>query len=343
MTSYHELSEATNVLESPTSTSLYSRVDDIYDQLRTMRYQEQTTYKCVDYIGLQRHTDIQTRLTSVSFESRNSLTKTEEVSEIWREKICEWSYEVVDHFDMSREVVAVSLNLLDRFLAKVTCKKKEFQLAAMAALNIAIKLLERRPLKLKTFVELSRGSFTIENLISYERYVLQVLSWHVHTPTSLSFAQNFMYLLPPSISESTRNDITDFTQFLLELSVCDYSLVPCPPSFLAFAAMLNAIDDVGSDRFSPCEQAIFSKNLSLIGLEFSSEVSKVKERLRQIYRDSAGFGSEQFASREVNSPVCVSEVGQGESETSVHATAHSKNTSSERQSRKARKTNLSCT
>ena len=34
----------------------------------------------------------------------------------WRRKICQWSFRVIDHFRLDREIVSVGMNLLDRFL-----------------------------------------------------------------------------------------------------------------------------------------------------------------------------------------------------------------------------------
>ncbi len=79
----------------------------------------------------------------------------------WRTKICQWSFKVIDHFGMDREVVSVAINLLDRFLLKcdrtshsdessVFCScsccggqgvdSRTFQLAAMTSLYVAFKV-----------------------------------------------------------------------------------------------------------------------------------------------------------------------------------------------------------
>ena len=38
------------------------------------------------------------------------------VDEICRQKMCEWSYRVIDHFNGRREIVAIAQNFVDRFL-----------------------------------------------------------------------------------------------------------------------------------------------------------------------------------------------------------------------------------
>ena len=92
---------------------------------------------------------------------------------MWREKICEWSYQVIDHFDFSREVVSVSIHYLDRFLATRTVNKKVFQLAAMTCLFLAIKLHEPGKLSMASMIELSRGYFMVEQMATMEMSILR--------------------------------------------------------------------------------------------------------------------------------------------------------------------------
>ncbi|GMH59942.1 hypothetical protein TrRE_jg2853, partial [Triparma retinervis] len=50
-------------------------------------------------------------------------------TEKWRTKIVDWMYQVVDHYEYSREIVAVSMSMLDRFCMRSTnLSKKSYQL-----------------------------------------------------------------------------------------------------------------------------------------------------------------------------------------------------------------------
>lgn len=113
----------------------------------------------------------------------------------WRKKICEWSFKVIDHFKIDREIVSVAMNILDRYVAKETshlqrnsmdiCEgeictdsvdSRVFQLAAMTSLYLAIKLCDNdecqysssRNLRLNYFVELSRGQFSADDITEME-------------------------------------------------------------------------------------------------------------------------------------------------------------------------------
>ena len=60
-----------------------------------------------------------------------------EVDAVCREKMCEWSYRVCDHFHVPRDMVAISFSYLDRFLDRCQCDRTTFKLAAMTTLYMA--------------------------------------------------------------------------------------------------------------------------------------------------------------------------------------------------------------
>lgn len=45
----------------------------------------------------------------------------------WREKICQWSYNVVDHYKLPREIVSISINYFDRFMATLSTPEESSQ------------------------------------------------------------------------------------------------------------------------------------------------------------------------------------------------------------------------
>lgn len=55
----------------------------------------------------------------------------------WREKIIEWKYQVVDRFDLSREIVSISTFYLDQYLAMHSVDDELFQLVAMSSIYLA--------------------------------------------------------------------------------------------------------------------------------------------------------------------------------------------------------------
>jgi Cyclin, N-terminal domain len=188
----------------------------------------------------------------------------ERVNEGWRRKICEWSYEVVDHFNFEREVVSVALRYLDLVVSIKTeasgnaILRRDFQLIAVTSLYVAIKLHgesdategPRRKLKISAFVELSRGLFQVETLEAEERIILAALKWHVNPPTTVRFVATYLRLLPQwsnydrtPVHSNVSQSIFELSRYLTELSVCVSAFTfRFNSSCIAYAALLAAMD-----------------------------------------------------------------------------------------------------
>ena len=50
--------------------------------------------------------------------TESAVSSSHKMNEHWREKICEWKYNVVDCFNLDREVVSISMFFLDKYLEK---------------------------------------------------------------------------------------------------------------------------------------------------------------------------------------------------------------------------------
>mmetsp|Transcript_9376 Transcript_9376/g.13960 ORF Transcript_9376/g.13960 Transcript_9376/m.13960 type:complete len:252 (-) Transcript_9376:12-767(-) len=233
--------------------SLKATKADLDDRFAAIRHQESVIYICQDYLssefqakqaaedtnnnGLCQFTSGLGTGSSVSSSTRTG------INECWREKICEWSYQVIDHFDFNREIVSISLSYLDRYLSTRPVNRKTFQLAAMTSLYLAIKLYEPSNLMMSSFIELSRGYFSTEHIVAMEEAILRALSWHVHPPTALTAVKHFMLLLPEDACHmSIFHEIKELSRFLTELSVCDYFFVKQKATTIGLAALLSSIE-----------------------------------------------------------------------------------------------------
>lgn len=157
---------------------------DLIDRLNTLLKQDQQNYQCEDYLDpafqqrLLEASDLATDhldnlVTPVSTSSTASSQSSSTINESWREKICEWSYSVADHFDFSREVVSISISFLDRYLSVRPVDKRLFQLAAMTTLYMTIKIYERGTLSMASMIDLSRGFFMVEHMRAMELSIFE--------------------------------------------------------------------------------------------------------------------------------------------------------------------------
>jgi Cyclin, N-terminal domain len=231
---------------------------DIFaENLQAMLRQERSgKYVCMDYLSVAAWQDRNTYqvIKKPKFEvvSRHNGSTSPTFSsllidEFCREQIVEWSFRVVDYFRIDREVVAVSMSFLDRFLSTCRCDRTSFKLAATTTLHLAVKLLY--PCKLADLgilSDLSRGEFDMKDVCAMESHILQKLSWNLHPPTSVAFSSIFLDYFFASrvvtISGTDLVDIYDVSSFFSELAVCDYMFALMPSSTIALAAILNALE-----------------------------------------------------------------------------------------------------
>jgi hypothetical protein len=220
-------------------------------------------------------------------------------NEMTRERICEWLYHVIDHFNYDREIVAITLNYFDRYLSNKDADEclRNFntnlvpQCVAIAALNIVLKVNFSRVDHLPLLLEFSQKLFSPREINNMESSILSRLSWKLSPPTSLAFLVGFIPFMAKGspCANLKHHDVSEIAQFLVELSVCDYYFVrkKLKPSSIALASLLNAIDIVFPASPADCKMVtnILLSNLRThLGIIFCEQTKQCKERLEQIYR-----------------------------------------------------------
>jgi len=228
--------------------------DMLVDNMHALLQQESSgRYACVDYLSIgvwQRNVyDLLKNHYRPQHQGGDS-----RIDEYCREQIVEWSFRVVDYFRIDREVVALSLSFLDRFLATCECDRSSFKLAATTSLNLAVKLLHPCKLgDLGILSDLSRGEFDMHDVAEMESHILSSLAWSMHPPTAVAFTTIFLdyALLDRSLNMTSADidDLHDISSFFTELAVCDYFFVTMRPSAVALACILNALEGMfGQDN-----------------------------------------------------------------------------------------------
>lgn len=165
----------------------------------------------------------------------------------------------------------------------------------MVALYLAIKIHHTTPIGIDFLVALSRNQFTAQQIIAMESFMIQTLLWHLNPPTATEFAFSFIAMLPDEVTLPVRSAIFDSVKFLVYSCVCDSYFVPFRPSSIAYAALLNVIEDmkllqVGSKLGSFIENEI---GFYLLGFKFGSEESQnvllLRNKIREVAKVSSQF------------------------------------------------------
>jgi hypothetical protein len=247
--------------------------------VQVMMQQDSGIYLCRDYLGRRIPNDT----------SPEACPQDDIVDAVCREKMCEWSYRVCDHFHTGREVVAISFSYLDRFIDKCSCDRTTFKLAAMTTLYMATKIFNSRQITICSLAELSRGEFEMSHIAEMEAMILQTLEWRMHPPTSQCFINHVHHLLPCTGQVSSA--IYERANFFAELALYDYSFVARERSLITVAALMNAMEGMDESMISGEQQRCFLKDLQdSFGIVYSEEVVEtIRNRLWYVYSMSAQY------------------------------------------------------
>ena len=189
-------------------------------------------------------------------------------------------------------MVAVSLSLFDRYFATLGNKYNGniALLASLTTLHIAIKLYETKKIKLSTLANLSRGQFASRDIEMMEWTILSALHWKLHPPTPYTFVEHILYFLPQEVNGTIRVGLNEVSKYLTELAVCDaYFVDRANSSTIAFAAILNVMEDMNYSKFSGGLREHFLRNLTYhLGLNHrTDDVIGARRRLRKMFTASS--------------------------------------------------------
>ncbi len=265
---------------------------DVIDMLKAMIHKEHAIYS----------RPLRYRVASTQGASQELPTMT------WRRRICEWIFEVVDHFSFDREVVSVALNYIDRSASLLDessssegVNSKDYQLLAISSLYLAIKLHGetvtqegfRLKMKISAFEELGRGSFQVAAIEATERRIASLLDWHLNPTTPVQYVVYLVRMLPgwsfdrtPSF-EDLATELYDTTKYLTELACFNLFLTfDVDPSIVAYGALTCALEILDSRTPLPkgAYEAFIHTIASINGTwtPFNKDVIKVQQTLREI-------------------------------------------------------------
>ena len=274
----------------------------LFDNLASLLQQERSgAYKCVDYLSMKEwELDIydllgRTRLNGshgpqeMQLQSQPQCPGDTQIDDYCREQIVEWSFRVVDYFHIDREVVVLSLSMLDRFLAICKCDRSTFKLAATTTLHLAVKLLHPCKLgELGILSDLSRGEFDMSDVAKMEKHILDSLNWQLHPPSSIAFCNILLDYFFSShnidMIHTDVEDLYDISSFFTELAVCDYYFIGLNQSTVAIASIINALEGM----FGP-DNKVAPRILSCaikLNLYQNQDLTQTTHRLWELYERS---------------------------------------------------------
>lgn len=226
------------------------------------------------------------------------------IEEGWRRKICEWMFEVVDHYKCDREVVSVALYYLDRYVTHNLTNgeevgRREFQLLAICCLYTAMKLhgtidttltKKRVRVPLCQFVDLSHGYFNAQQVEEAEmKLMAKVLRWRLTPPTALTLMTLTLRFLTPLLEETqgtlkrkaTHTKLFDVAPFLTETAACASAVfVVHKPSVVALSAIGKAIESANDVTLTAHEKQMLFSKLNEFANQYGAHPAQL-QRVRQ--------------------------------------------------------------
>ncbi|CCF56393.1 hypothetical protein KAFR_0B00950 [Kazachstania africana CBS 2517] len=153
----------------------------------------------------------------------------------YRRVLIDWIVEVHSKFQLLPETLYLTVNIIDRFLSKQSVLLDKFQLVGAAALFIASKYEEINCPSLKDIVYMVHNTYTREQIIEAERFLIDTLDFEIGWPGPMSFLRRI------SKADDYEYDIRTLAKYLLESTLMDSRLVSASPSWLAAASYLVSI------------------------------------------------------------------------------------------------------
>ncbi|MFS8034869.1 putative cyclin domain-containing protein [Helianthus anomalus] len=157
-----------------------------------------------------------------------------EINEKMRAILIDWLIKVHNKFELSKETLYITINIVDRFLASETVSRRELQCVGMSAMLIASKYKDIWPPEVNDFVQISDHAYEHKHVLVMEKRILGRLKWNLTVPTPFVFLTRFIK------ASVTSPEITNVEYFYAELGMMHYGIIKFSSSMVATAAVYDA-------------------------------------------------------------------------------------------------------
>jgi G2/mitotic-specific cyclin 1/2 len=145
--------------------------------------------------------------------------------------LTDWLIQVHVRFRLLPETLFLAVNIIDRFLSARVVSLAKLQLVGITCMFIASKVEEVIAPSVSHFLMCADSSYTEDEILKAERYVLKILEWDMSYPNPMHYLRR--------ISKADDFDIKVRTlgKYLLEITCLEWRLLATPPSLSAAASI----------------------------------------------------------------------------------------------------------
>ncbi|XP_029632953.1 putative cyclin-A3-1 isoform X1 [Octopus sinensis] len=160
------------------------------------------------------------------------LRRQREVSCNSRGILIDWIINVQVHLKFCEETLMLTVKLIDVFLAVQNTPLDKLQLLGIACLFLASKFYQQDILKVSQLIYLTDNSYSKQQLLSTELFVLAVMNFELSIPTPIVFLGRFL------LAELHKREVEDLCKYLMNLALVDHEFVVYRSSEITASALL---------------------------------------------------------------------------------------------------------
>eukprot|EP00584_Thalassiosira_punctigera_P006871 CAMPEP_0172526048 /NCGR_PEP_ID=MMETSP1067-20121228/1054_1 /TAXON_ID=265564 ORGANISM="Thalassiosira punctigera, Strain Tpunct2005C2" /NCGR_SAMPLE_ID=MMETSP1067 /ASSEMBLY_ACC=CAM_ASM_000444 /LENGTH=374 /DNA_ID=CAMNT_0013309471 /DNA_START=233 /DNA_END=1357 /DNA_ORIENTATION=+ len=167
------------------------------------------------------------------------------INERMRSILVDWLVEVHLKFKLVPETLYLTVNIIDRYLAKTEVSRPKLQLVGVTALLIASKYEEIYPPELRDLVYICDRAYSKLEILDMEEIILKKLEYQITIPSAHAFLVRYLK------AAHADKKIVQLSCFILDGTLQSYNMLHYLPSQLAAAAVFIARRTVGRNAWSP--------------------------------------------------------------------------------------------
>lgn len=167
----------------------------------------------------------------------------------WRPRVVQWFFDMIDHFELSRDVVYVAADILDRYTISssfIISSSQHYQEVSIAAIFLAAKTLKASRISMESLLQTMGKTckMTTSQAMGVVREVVSALDWTYPNLAPSAFAKQLLGITAcflPEGQHRTRKPL-EHMLYLTELAVLGNLSSKSFASDIALAALLQTMN-----------------------------------------------------------------------------------------------------
>lgn len=210
----------------------------------------------------------------------NYMDSQTDLTDKMRTILIDWLVEVHMKYRLSPQTLHLTVNIIDRYLARKPVTRKRLQLVGVVAMFIASKFEEIQPPELHEWVYITDNAYKKDDLLVMECTMLTALDFKIVVPTAAHF---FEALQNANGCDAAHREVA---QYLLHLALLDVRMLQYTPSHMVAASLLLSNELLKRQHVWPAAIAEQSRHTEPV-------LRSCAEDLRRLFEaDRAGAGQQ---------------------------------------------------